>query len=228
MSTSLWILPTRGRRAQAERCVEAIAATRQTDAPLILAVDIDDRATYDGMTLPPWAELDWGPRGNLGSVLNMRAMVRLGQYDAIGFIADDAVPVTPGWDQLLLDALETPGVACPANGIRPDSCAGEHWLISTVISQALGWYHPPYVAHFWGDVIITEIAEELGVLRFVPGARIDHLQYQHTILADRDALNIIHEAGQGADAAGYKRWRDGGQKADDLEKVRAALSRRLG
>lgn len=220
---SLWILPTRGRRKRAERCVEAIAATRETDARLIVAADIDDRETYDGMTLPPWAELDWGPRGNLGSVLNLRACVRLDQYDAIGFLADDTVPVTPGWDRLLLEQLATPGVACPANGIRPDSQAGEHWLVSTVISRALGWYHPPYVSHFWGDTIITELADELGILRFVADARVDHLQYQHTTQAERDALNEIHEAGQYADHVGYARWQAWGQKARDLDKVRAAI-----
>src|SRR5689334_1255500 len=102
------IVPTRSRPRNLAALRAAWAATATGAAELLVVVDHDDPE------LPGYLEVDSSAlvmteRLRLGGTLNRVALERAGQYRAIGFMGDDHLPRTTGWDQALVDALEELG-----------------------------------------------------------------------------------------------------------------------
>lgn len=224
----LVIIPTRGRPAQLQRFLEAFAATRRADTDLLVALDDDDRQAYDGVALPEGAWVASAPRAWLGPKVNRYAVPAAWRYPVIGMLADDVVPENIGWDRLILDALETPGVAWPHDGRRSD--IPEHPFISSAIVQALGWFYEPSLCHYWTDNVWADLGLLAGCLRPVAEAAVRHLHYAAapgfpggaTAGVRRDRTYADAEENERRDQAAYLTWRRNGLAAD-VATVRAAI-----
>jgi hypothetical protein len=208
----LVIIPTRGRRAQLDRFLAAAATTRQAATDLLVVIDDDDTATYEGLALPPRARAVMGPRARLAPKLNRHAVPAARDYPAVGFLADDTVPVTPGWDRLLLGALGTPGIAYPDDRRRDD--VPEHPFISSAIIAALGWFFEPSLRHYYADDVLADLGRGAGCLAYVPEAVVDHLHYQTRPGVARDATYTEAEAEGFRDRQAYQQWRASRMTAD--------------
>jgi hypothetical protein len=208
MSDLLVMVPTRGRRAQCERLLESFTATA-TCADLTFIIDGDDRDTYDGM--------DWGqaacavldPRAYLTGKLNATADAVVGAYRVLMWVGDDNRFVTPGWDKIMLDALEDLG---GSGWIYPDdkrrSDVPEHWMCSSDVVKALGWFAPPYMSHFYIDNTVGELGKRAGLIRYCPEAVIEHLHYSIAPDTAHDELYQSTEEKFGAsDLAAFQEWR---------------------
>jgi hypothetical protein len=213
----LVIVPTRGRRAQLDRFLAAADATRQAATDLLVVIDDDDTATYEGLVLPSRAHAVTDPRVRLAPKLNRHAVPAARNYPVIGFLADDTVPVTPGWDRLLLAALATPGIAYPDDQRRDD--VPEHPFISSAIITALGWFFEPSLRHFYADDVLADIGRGAGCLAYVPEAVVEHLHYQTRPGVARDATYTEAEAEGFRDQQAYQQWR-ASRMADDIATVR--------
>jgi hypothetical protein len=180
MTSLMVMIPTRGRRALAERCLKSYIDTVSLESTEITFVtDPDDQGTYEGM--------DWGPAScavlepraaSLSELLNKTASALVNDFDVLMQVGDDCVFKTPGWDKILLDALEDMGGSgwvYPDDKRRTD--VPEIWMTSADVVKALGWFHPPATGHFYGDNIIGEIGKRAGLIRFCPEAVIEHLHY---------------------------------------------------
>jgi len=142
----LVMVPTRGRRAQCEWLLESFTATA-TCADLTFIIDGDDQDTYDGMDGGEAACAVLDPRAYLTGKLNATAMAVADAYRVLMWVGDDNVFVTPGWDKIMLDALDDLG---GSGWIYPDdkrrSDVPEHWMCSSDLVKALGWFAPPYMS----------------------------------------------------------------------------------
>ena len=205
----LVIVPTRGRRANCERLLESFRETASPGTDLLFISDPDDQDTYDGT--------DWGdalhavmePRGSYITKLNHGWQVFAGDYGAYMCLGDSNVAVTPGWDAILLKALEDlggNGWVYPENGRRRD--VPEHWLASASITEALGWFAPPYTGMYYGDNIVGELGKRAGLIRYVPQAVVEHRHYTVDPDTGYDATYKDAEATWGApDHAAFQEWR---------------------
>jgi hypothetical protein len=173
----LVIVPTRGRRANCERLLKSFRETASPGTDILVISDPDDQETYAGM--------DWGdalhavmePRGTYIEKLNHGQEALAGSYGAYMCLGDSNV-FTPGWDTILLKALEDMGGhgwVYPENGRRRD--VPEHWLASASVISALGWFAPPYVKMYYGDNIVGDLGKRSGLIRYVPEAVIEHRHY---------------------------------------------------
>jgi hypothetical protein len=180
MTSLIVMIPTRGRRAQAERCLKSYTDTVSLESTEITFVtDPDDQGTYEGM--------DWGPAScavlepraaSLSELLNKTASALVNDFDVLMQVGDDCVFKTPSWDKILLAALEDMGGSgwvYPDDKRRTD--VPEIWMTSADVVKALGWFHPPATGHFYGDNIIGELGKRAGLIRFCPEAVIEHLHY---------------------------------------------------
>ena len=99
-------------------------------------------------------------------------------YDVLMWLGDDCVFRTPGWDEIMLAALEDlggTGWVYADDKRRAD--VPEHWMVSSDVVKALGWFYPPHVVHYYVDNSIAELGKRSGLIRYCPEAVIEHLHY---------------------------------------------------
>ena len=224
MTDLVVMVPTRGRRAQCERLLGSFRETASPGTDIAVILDPDDEGTYDGA--------DWGdalravlaPRGTLADKLNQVAGAMTGTYPALMWCGDDHVFGTPGWDKLMLAALEDMG----GHGwIYPDTVrrrdVPEIWMCSSSVTEALGWFFPPFLAQYYGDNAIGELAKRAGLIRGCPEAKAEHLHYSVRKETEHDATYREAEDAHGtADLAAFRRW-----QADVLPYEVSRLRRRF-
>lgn len=195
----LMIVPSRGRPENVRALLEAWGETATGAADIVVALDADD---------PKWSEyrdLGWGlgkwPEGNslplrytvpirrrLGGTLNEVARsfapsweYRPLQYRAIGFMGDDHLPRTKGWDQQFMAALDDMGTGMvysndglfkvlPQLQRKPSVIA-----MTSDIIQSLGYMVPGGLVHkFIGEAWLA-LGTTVDRLRFLPDVVIEHM-----------------------------------------------------
>jgi hypothetical protein len=223
------IVPTRGRPQNAARLQQAFKDTESLNATLVLVVDGDDPelpsyrdALTDGVliTFP-------GPTGTgMVQALNWAAALIAPQYDALGFMGDDHLPRTAGWDAHVLGALSGPW---PHVVYGNDLFQGERlptaaFLPSRVV-RALGFMAPPVLRHLYVDNFWLDLGTQLGGLRYLPEVVIEHIHPAagKTAMDGRYAAVNAPEADV-ADRLAWLEFRDGGGFADALRAVREEYS----
>lgn len=182
----LWIVPTRGRPQNAARLVEAFQTTRGLEGTqLMLCIDRDDPALPEYVTaLPQHGTYDWlrvqvDERRGLGGTLNFYAVQNTDAYEAIGFMGDDHLPRTPGWDVVLWNAVRGRYVAL---AYGDDRLQGENLptevLVTSGFVKTLGFMVPPTVQHLFLDNFWLETGRALDALTYCPVAVIEHMHPQ--------------------------------------------------
>lgn len=215
MRDLLIITPTRGRLRGAQRLIDAVAATCTAETDLVLGIDDDDPSYGD---LHGRFESTCGPRDTCAGWTNKIASERARNYRAVASIGDDHEPLTPGWDTMLLDAIDAMGGTGIAYG--NDTQHGEDVPTAAVISsdivKALGWVFQPTMTHFYADLVWKEIAWA-SCLAYLPNVIIKHYNPNYGT-ADMDAT--YNEARQSYDHDGgaYKVWGEH-QRALDIATV---------
>jgi len=218
------MVPTRGRRVQCERLLESFAATA-TCADLLFILDVDDQGTYEGV--------DWGaasvavldPRDYLTGKLNTTAMAMADLYPVLMWLGDDCVCATPGWDKLMLATLEDlggTGWVYPDDKRRND--VPEHWMCSSDVVKALGWFANPQLGHFYIDNSVAELGKRAGLIRWCPQAVIEHRHYSVAKDTERDETYRSTEDTFGAsDLKAFQEWR-GGTLKNEVSVLRRQFS----
>ena len=136
---------------------------------------------------------------------------------------DDCVFRTPGWDQVMLAALEDMG---GSGWVYADdkrrSDVPEHWMVSSDVVRALGWFANPVLGHYLIDNSVAELGKRSGLIRYCPEAVVEHLHYSVPgSKTRRDRLYSATEKKFGAsDLAAYRQWQA------DVAPREAALLRR--
>lgn len=175
------IVPTRGRPANAARLAQAF---RQSDALNALPVFVADS---DDPELPGYKELlEKGliprlmvsPYGGSGmcAALNYAAVRYSELYEAIGFMGDDHLPRTAGWDGRVLDALDSlqPRVVYGNDLLQGANLPTAVFLQSRLI-QAMHLMAPSVMRHLYLDNFWKELGEQLGGLVYLDDVIIEHL-----------------------------------------------------
>ena len=204
----LVMVPTRGRREQCERLLASFTETASPDTDLLFIIDGDDQETYDGMDWGTAATAVLEPRAYLQQKLNKVAEAVVDSYDVLMWLGDDCVFVTPAWDTIMLAALEDLG---GSGWVYADdkrrSDVPEHWMVSSDVVRALGWFYPPAVQHYYGDNSIAELGKRAGLIRYCPEAVIEHLHYTVSKGQRRDRLYSQTEKKFGQhDLDAFRQW----------------------
>lgn len=228
MRDLLVIVPSRGRPARLAAMIEARLSLAEAETFVAVAVDADDpeltryRALWSGAAR--WS-LTEGPRRTLSGWTNYLAAASAGRYRALASLGDDHLPRTPGWDRLLLEALDKLGGEGIAygNDLHQREALPTAPVISAGIVEALGWMCLPAVSHYFVDDAWAALGRGAGCLAYVPEAVIEHCHPDAGKSAG-DATYAEAEAGAAADREAYRKWlRDGMDR--DVARVRSVLRR---
>lgn len=170
-SDAVVIVPSRGRPENIRRLRDAWVE-HTVKASLMVVVDADDPK------LPEYEEI--GPVlvnsavQRLGPILNMVATRVAGSVGVIGFMGDDHLPRTYGWDVRLMASLARPGVAYGNDLVQgerlPTAC-----MISASLIQTIGFMAPPRLLHLFLDDFWAELGRTVGNLAYHPDVIVEHL-----------------------------------------------------
>lgn len=176
------IVPTRGRPQNAARLQRAFADTDSLNATLIFVVDADDPELPGYFARMGVGEIghamvyDGSGGSGMTGPLNYAASVLADEYGALGFMGDDHLPRTTGWDAHVLGALGSPG---PAVVYGDDLLQGERLptaaFMPSRLVRALGFMAPPVLRHLYVDNFWLELGRSTGGLRYLPDVVIEHL-----------------------------------------------------
>lgn len=166
------------------RLEEARRATASYDgADFLYAVDDDDPelAGYKALGVD---RLTIGPRRRLVPTLNEQARRHADLYPFLGFMGDDHLPVTPGWDRIIRDELDPrdsdgrptnrPRVVYGNDLIQGANLPTAVFLHSRIV-LALNFMAPPGLVHLYADNFWLELGRDLDGLVYLPHVVIQHL-----------------------------------------------------
>ena len=221
------IVPTRGRPANVERLIGAFDETCSLpDTQLVLCFDDDDQARWLARSVPRVLWINVGPRQRLGAWLNQAVaelLLNKPEVAGVGFMGDDHVPRTPGWDAAIAAALAELGTGIAYGN---DLFQGENMptaaFMTADIPKTLGYMCPPTLDHMFIDDVWLRWGRNLGQIRYLPDVVIEHL---HPFLgkADWDASYRESESLTKGDMASFDAYAGISPLQRDLEKLKGLL-----
>ena len=198
----MWILPSRSRPHNLLRLIEAWAKTGAT-TPVLLCIDFDDPILdqYKTIDIPSGWSVSVGLRGPLSDIYN-NAYARHPNEQWYGFIADDVVPITDGWDINLIDTAGSDGMAVPAGGETTGGCP--HFVLGGDLVRSMGWLSLPRLYRIYIDTVWADIAKSRGVYREIQDVRLEHHHFSNgKALLDKTYL----KGNKAQDKLIYNNWR---------------------
>lgn len=219
MADLIILVPSRGRPRNVTRLREACDRTCRADTRLHFGFDNDDPHLTENLLMAGGAQFTTSDRMGLTAWTNALAALNM-RTPALASLGDDMVPVTPGWDDLLLSACGAAGMAYPDDRRRDD--IPEAIVMTTNIVSALGWMAPPSMDHWFIDSAWADIGNGARCLAYLPHVTVEH-RHPNVPGGDKpDQTNWDASPRFAADMAAYQKWRIAGDgMRSDIAKVRA-------
>ncbi len=218
------LVPSRGRPERLAAMLDSVQQTASGDVATLAMLDTDD--PY----LPAYVDIlsasqpfVAGPRTGYTRSLNDAAATVWDRYSIIGAFGDDVLFRTPGWDNAVEAALETPGIAYGDDLIHGANHPSAVFM-SSVIARHLTWLALPYTTHQWADDGWKILGQQTKTLRFVPEVVFEH---RHPAVDkapwDDTYAGVFNDERAKGDYEGFQEWSAHYLEADK-ERVRAALN----
>lgn len=230
------IVPSRGRPHVVRPLFEAFRATCTSNPMLVFSVDEDDidmgRYVAAVGALPSWVDIAAARNLNMGQALNYAVQGALEGF-AVGFMGDDHMPRTVGWDTAYIDALREMGTGMVYGD---DQFQGERIptqiAMTSDIVRALGWMTPPELAHLFIDNWWLALGRTAGCIRYLPDVVVEHRHPLHPdgpkAPMDAGYTRVNDVSSYQRDGAAYAELVRSGALAAAVEKVRALRGELVG
>lgn len=177
------IVPSRGRPDNVLRLISAWTDTGATSG-LEIVLDNDDTSFEEWhfeqiMEAGDWIGITSGPRIRLGPTLNREALIEADLHPFIGFMGDDHVPRTPGWDERICEALRELGTGIVyGNDLFQGPNLPTAVFMTSDIIKTLGYMCPPGLVHMYLDNAWLAWGQGIDRLRYLPDVVIEHVHPQ--------------------------------------------------
>jgi len=121
-----------------------------------------------------------------------------------GFLADDVMPVTYGWDQRLIAAAAEDGMAFGDDGINGEKF-GTHFVLGGDLVRRVGVLALPGLSRLYIDTVWNDYAKNIGVRRYLAHVKLTHHHFSNGMaLMDQ----TYRKDDRDADRAIYTQWRE--------------------
>lgn len=214
----LVIVPTRSRPDSASLLAQEFYETSTTPTDLLFAVDDDDPRLDEYLALESygiWVEV--AERMRMIPTLNHWATQYASRYRALGFMGDDHLPRTHGWDTKLLEEL-LPGGVIYGNDLFQGPNLPTAVVLDSRIVQKLGYMVPPGLLHMFADNAWRTWGERTNRLRYLPDVIIEHMHPQAGKGDVDDQYTEVWDL-LSTDATIWQAYVDGGALQRDIDKL---------
>lgn len=181
----MWVLPTYGRPGRCQATLDSIIAAGCA-SPGVVMVDGDPDPGYLELQLPAgWTAVHLPVNGGVCAVLNT-ALARYPDEPWYGFISDDSVVRTQGFDVALIKAAGNAGFANSGDGWQAQRRMHGAVAFGGDLLRAFGWWAPPGLRHSFVDDAWEKLARTLDNWRHVPQVLVEH-RHARNLKAAQDA-----------------------------------------
>jgi hypothetical protein len=200
----MWILATRNR---VENCERFIAGWVNSQASTPVYVRLDECDPFldhlRNLSWPDQFTVHVGPRQGLRAA--MEEMFHAHPQESwYGILADDLVPQTPGWDQLLVARAGRGCISYP-NDLGRKTKLPTHPCVGGDLVRAQGWFGLPGVRHYCVDSVYRYIGDQLGIKHRLDDVIVEHAHYSEK-KSERDGLYRETSRFKDTDDAAYTAW----------------------
>lgn len=191
MNDLIMMVPSRGRPESIRRLHEAWTSTTTGNSHLIVLVD-DDDPKLDEYLLIDGVDIRVGPRLRIGGTLNHYAPLLAEEAFALGFMGDDHVPRTHGWDERFISCLKEmkTGLVYGNDLLQGERLPTAVAMTSDIVTT-IGYFVMPGGIHLFLDDFWLAIGRGLERITYLPDVIIEHV---HPSLGKSDWDQTYSEA----------------------------------
>lgn len=200
----MWIFATRNRLQNCERFIRAWNET-QASSDVYVRIDQDD-PSLDQLQRLPWPstfQVQVGPRVRMGQAMQ-EMFTRYPNEPWYGILADDVVPKTLHWDQLLIEAAGTNKISC-ANEVHEKAIRICHPCVGGDLVRLVGCFAIPTVRHFGTDTLWESIHHCCDLNNKLVHVVLEHVHFNFG-QSDFDQTYAESQAIRREDKIAYKTW----------------------
>jgi glycosyltransferase involved in cell wall biosynthesis len=214
------LVPSRGRPENIIRLMDAWSTTTTRNTRLLVLVDDDDPKLNEYLAIPN-IDIQVGPRLRIGGTLNAVAPIEAAKCFAIGFMGDDHLPRTKGWDDRFLTALDGVGVGVTwGNDLYHGANLPTAVVMTSNIVTTLGYFVMPGGIHLFLDNFWLAIGRGIDSAHYLDDVIIEHI---HPYFGKAEYDETYTEANDvkvsNADETTFNNY-VANQLQDDLQKLR--------
>jgi len=219
MSEMTILVPSRGRPENIIRLMDAWSATTTQDTRLLVLVDDDDSKLDDYLSIPN-IDIRVGPRIRIGGTLNVVAPEMALTSRNIGFMGDDHLPRTKGWDETFINELDRIKVGVVyGNDLAHGAGLATSVTMTSNIVNTLGYICVPGSIHLFLDNFWMELGRGTNITYF-DNVIIEHIHPNfQKALSDNTYTEANSPEVWGADEITFNNY-VATQLQDDLQKLR--------
>lgn len=219
----LWICPSRKRPDRLEKLILSWKLTTSGQSDLLVIVDSDD-SSYDSL-IKHYPEVMWEITepvfGSFLHLINSKAVKYSTEYEYVGFMEDDIVFETVGYESKFINKLKelgSTGIVHARDGIDKRRFISIPVINSYIIRQ-LGWFAPPCLRSLWADNFWRAMADHLGTYFKFDDLMIRHYHYSKHADIEKDEISAIVDGNYSIDADNYKKYMEH-TFLSDMEKLK--------
>jgi hypothetical protein len=174
------IVPTRSRVAEFARLKQTWLETTSKKSILCPIVDNDQLDDYaEHIKGTNWLPADAAPPLSSVEKINHAAGILNKNYPIIGFISDDFMIHTQGWEEKIIDwQLQHKGI-CYCNDLLQSQNLPTAVFIHSDIIKALGYMGLPALKHYYVDNYWLDIGTRLKKLKYFHDIIIEHRHWSN-------------------------------------------------
>ena len=205
----MWVLATRSRPSNCARFIQLWHDTAAS-TPVYLRLDLCD-PDLSQLTALPWPKqftVVVGPRARLTAACNEMFEVHPNE-PWYGLLADDLIPGSPHWDQLLATAAAPNRIsyAPDQTALKYNRFSMSHPCVGGDLVRLVGYFGPTVLQHFGISTFWQTIHHQLGWDGAVPDAVLDHAHPAYS-KADMDDTYRSSQANKQDDLVKLKLFMD--------------------
>ena len=133
-------------------------------------------------------------------IMNHYSLTKVDDYEMIGFLEDDCLIETKGFDQIISEQVEN---VIYTNDLLNTPKIVSLPVIRSEIIKKLGYYSPPEIKCLWGDYYWKLLGEETRSIKYLSNVVISHKHY--SVLGEaKDQISIAVDSIGNKDYFAYK------------------------
>lgn len=211
------LVPTRDARPSVRDLVESWKATTSGFSDLILGIDMDQVKDYNvGKIKEEGVLVNILPRMNLCPKLNV--MSKVDKRSIIGFVGDDVVFRSKGWEEEVISWMEENHSICYGNDLLQGEDLPNNVFIDKSIIDILGAMVSPKVQHYYCDNFWKDLGLRIENIKYFPDMIFEHRHWSNE-KSDKDDLYKESEKFFSNDQEIYHQYILNGEIDKDVEKV---------
>lgn len=181
----LWITPSRMRKEKLERTIDSWRNTTTGKSDFLVAIDNDDLSYND--SIKKYKDIIWeigDPiKGTFLQLVNKIALSYMNEYKYLGFMEDDCVFKSYGYEDYFINKLKELG---PTGIVHADIGSKKHDdrgyiglpVLDSFIVKTLGFFSPPCLKSLCADDFWGIMARHLGTYYKFDNLKIQHLHWR--------------------------------------------------